>query len=83
MIKQVGIFNDFLKRFGIYQEFYRELRTAQPDLPRVSDEMVEFPSYCSSRDYIVCLLDWNRTRRGPHFWALMHETWKYYLIEHL
>lgn len=82
MIKQVSIFNNFLKQFGIYREFYRELRSAQPGLPRISDELVEFSSYCSSRNYIICLLDWDRTRRGPHFWALMHNAWKMYLIEH-
>ena len=83
MIRDIAVFNNFLKQFGIYREFYRELRLAQPSLSRIKDEEIEFSDYFSSKDYIICSFDWTRTRRGPHFWSLMDATWKTYRIKNL
>lgn len=83
MTKHLSIFNNFLRQFGIYREFYRELRLAQPGFSRINNGQVKLPPCCSSKDYIIYFLDWHRTRRGPHFWALMHDAWKNYRIEHL
>lgn len=83
MLVDIFIFNDFLKRFGIYREFYRELRLAQPGLSRIKDEDIVFPDDCSSKDYIIRFLDWNHTRFGPHFWSLMDEAWRKYRSKNL
>lgn len=83
MIADISVFNDFLKRFGIYREFYRELHLAQPGLSRIKDEEIEFPDDCSSKDYIIRFLDWNHTLRGPYFWSLMDDAWKEYRSKNL
>lgn len=76
MRDDITIFNNFLKRFGIYQEFYCELRSSQPDLFGAKNfEEVELPDNISLKNYIIILLDWENSRRGPYFWALMHDTW--------
>lgn len=81
MNRDIIIFKNFLKQFGIYREFYRELRLAQPGFPRTSGGEIELPTNYSSKEYIICFLDWSRTRRGPYFWALMHDAWERYFVE--
>lgn len=83
MARDVIIFNNFLKQFGIRREFYRELRLAQPNLSQIENEEIEFPDDCSSKDYIIRFFDWSRTRRGPFFWALMDDVWRKYRRENL
>ncbi len=83
MTRDVIVFNNFLKQFGIYREFYRELRLAQPNLPQTGKEEIEFPDDWPSKDYIIRFLNWSRTRRGPHFWSLMDDAWREYRIENL
>lgn len=77
------VFNNFLKLFGIYREFYRELRSFQPGLSRIKGEEIEFPDDCSSENYIIFFFDWRRTVRGPHFWALMDDAWRTYRSKNL
>lgn len=83
MTRDIAVFNSFLKQFGIYREFYRELRLAQPSLSRIKDEEIEFSDFFSSKDYIICSFDWTHTLRGPYFWSLMNDTWKAYRIKNL
>lgn len=83
MSRDIIIFNNFLKQFGIYREFYRELRLFQSDLSRTKDEKFEFPDDCSSKNYIIRFFDWRHTRRGPHFWALMDDAWRAYRLKNL
>lgn len=79
MTGDIIIFNSFLRRFGIYREFYRELRLVHPGLSRIKDGNIEFPDDCPSRDYIIRFFDWSDARRGPYFWSLMDDAWKEYL----
>lgn len=80
----ITIFNNFLKQFGIYREFYRELRSVHPGLSGVKNfEEIKFPGNISLKNYIISLLNWESTRRGSHFWALMHEAWLKYCKENL
>ena len=83
MTGDIIIFNDFLKRFGIYREFCRELRLAQPDLSWTKNKEVELLGGCSPKDYIIHFFNWNRARRGPFFWSLMDDVWREYYSKNL
>ena len=83
MTGDIIIFNDFLKRFGIYREFCRELRLAQPGLSWTKNKEVELPDDCPPKDYITRFFNWNRTRRGPFFWSLMDDVWREYYSKNL
>ena len=83
MTKNMRLFNKFLKQYGIYREFYQELRLFQPCVSKLKDEEIKFPDEGSSESYIFRYLDWNHTRRGPHFWSLMNDAWEQFREDNL
>ena len=83
MARDVIIFNNFLKQFGIHREFYRELRLAQSNFLQIENGKIEFPDDCSPEDYIIHFFNWNRTRRGSYFWSLMDDVWRDYYSKNL
>ena len=83
MTEDIIVFNNFLKRFGLYREYYRELRLARPDLFRTNGGGVEFPDHFSSKDYVILFFNWEGSRRGPHFWSLVHYAWREYRSKNL
>lgn len=78
---RLRLFIRFLKVYGLYEEYFDELRRSQG-----VNYTNQFFRYCLSRlepnRYTIAPINWCETSRGSHFWSMVNDAWLDYLNYH-
>ena len=78
---KLRLFVRFLKVYGLYEEYFGELRCSQG-----VNYTNQFFRNCLSRlkpnRYIIAPINWRETSRGSYFWSMVNDAWLNYLNYH-
>ena len=75
---KVRLFIRFLKVYGLYEEYFSELRCSQ-GFDYANRFFRDFLCRLSPDRYIVALINWYETSRGSYFWSMVNDAWLDYL----
>lgn len=79
---RLRLFIRFLKLYGLYEEYFNELRRSQ-GVNYANQVFRNCLSRLKPNRYIITPFNWCETSRGPYFWSMVNDAWLDYLNRHI
>ena len=75
---KLRLFIRFLKVYGLYEEYFDELRRSQ-DVNHSNQFFCDCLRRLRPNRYIIAPISWCQTSRGSYFWSMVNDAWLDYL----
>lgn len=75
---KLRLFIRFLKVYGLYEEYFDELRRSQ-GVNYTDQFFCDCLRRLKSNRYIIAPINWRETSRGSYFWSMVNDAWLDYL----